>query len=132
MVTASTVRALRFEGMDQVSVERLAAICSELQAEPLFHLSMQSKELFHSNLLAWLCEAHPAIATSVFATWIPEGDTDIVRVLRERTNLDLAVELPGLRPFVIENKVFSPPDERQLDDYAGGKLAGLADPLWCC
>jgi hypothetical protein len=40
----------------------------------------------------------------------------------------LAVELPGLAPFVVENKVFAPPDEAQLDVYAAGPLAGLAEP----
>jgi hypothetical protein len=30
-----------------------------LKKSPLFNLSLASKELFHSNFLAWLCEAYP-------------------------------------------------------------------------
>jgi hypothetical protein len=30
-----------------------------LKKSPLFNLSLSSKELFHSNFLAWLCENYP-------------------------------------------------------------------------
>ncbi|MGH8998873.1 MAG: PD-(D/E)XK nuclease family protein [Acidimicrobiia bacterium] len=107
----------------------LASICEDLRAQPLFHLSLHSKELFHSNFLAWLCEAHPDAAVQVFSRWVPaRPQAKRLRVQRERSNLDLAIELPGLTPLVVENKVFSPPDDQQLDDYANGPLAGLADP----
>lgn len=105
------------------------ALCAALAAEPMFHLSLQSKELFHSNFVGWLCESHPHVGAEVFGRWVsqrPEATT--VRVQRERSHLDLAIELPGLAPFVVENKVFAPPDDSQLDDYAAGKLAGLSNP----
>lgn len=105
------------------------ALCAALKAEPMFHLSLQSKELFHSNFVGWLCESHPQLGVEVFGRWVsrrPEATT--LRVQRERSHLDLAIELPGLAPFVVENKVFAPPDESQLDDYAAGKLAGLTAP----
>ncbi len=105
------------------------ALCAALGSEPLFHLSLQSKELFHSNFVGWLCESHPQVGADVFGRWVsrrPEATT--LRVQRERSHLDLAIELPGLTPFVLENKVFAPPDESQLDNYAAGKLAGLARP----
>jgi hypothetical protein len=105
------------------------SICSALTAEPLFHLSLHSKELFHSNLLGWLCETCLVASVEVFARWVPArvGSTNLC-VQRERSHLDLAVELPGLAPFVVENKVFAPPDDAQLDEYAAGPLAGLTDP----
>ncbi len=105
------------------------SICEALSAEPLFHLSLHSKELFHSNLLGWFCEKHPDAASGVFARWVPqrEGSSGLM-VQRERGHLDLAVELPGLAPFIVENKVFAPPDEAQLDEYAAGGLAGLVEP----
>ncbi len=106
----------------------VAAICDALQANPLFHLSLNSKELFHSNLLAWLFETHPAAAAEALAGLVPAGPVTEPRVQREKNHLDLAVELPGRAPFVIENKVFSPPDEEQLDRYTSGALAGLVDP----
>ena len=34
---------------------------------PLFNLSLASKELFHSNFLAWLCEAYPNQVGRLFA-----------------------------------------------------------------
>lgn len=112
--------------MDKSSVR---SICGALAAEPLFHLSLHSKELFHSNLVGWFCETHPDAASRVFRRWVPSrtGAATVV-VQRERGHLDLAVELPGLAPFVIENKVFAPPDDSQLDAYAAGRLAGLTDP----
>lgn len=106
-------------------------LCAELNGQPLFHLSLHSKELFHSNFLGWLCEAHSGAATRALKTWLPERNdaSGAHIVLREKDHLDLAVQLPGCAPFVLENKVFSPPDEAQLDKYAAGKLAGLTDPV---
>lgn len=114
--------------VDSLRTDGLRELCAELDAEPLLHLSLQSKELFHSNWLAWLCERHEDVAVAVFSTWVPPRDQSARRVQRERSQLDLAVELPGLAPFVIENKVFSPPDDEQLDRYAAGTLAGLDRP----
>jgi hypothetical protein len=112
-----------------MSDDAVRSACASLAAEPLFHLSLHSKELFHSNLIAWFCEAHPDAARAVFGRWVPERvDATTLRVQRERGHLDLAVELPGLAPFVVENKVFAPPIDAQLDDYAAGDLAGLAEP----
>lgn len=116
-------------GTDVGRLPDAASLCEALQSEPLFHLSLHAKELFHSNLLAWLCETHPVAATNTFERWVlPRHGTEVVRVQREKGNLDLTVELPGLTSFVLENKVFSPPDEQQLDDYAAGPLGGLVDP----
>lgn len=112
-----------------MDTDRLEALCEELRQEPLFHLSLHAKELFHSNFLAWFIEAHNQPARHVFGRWVDsDSDATVTRVQRESSQLDLAVELAGLRPFVVENKVFSPPDEDQLDRYAAGTLAGLKDP----
>jgi hypothetical protein len=109
--------------------ENVSDLCVALSNEPMFHLSLHSKELFHSNFLAWLCEKHPSIAGEVFSAWVPErGGQSTIRVQREADHLDLAIELPGLAPFVVENKVFAPPDEAQLDRYASGRMGGLDQP----
>lgn len=117
-------------------------ICEELDDEPLLHMSLHSKELFHSNVLAWLCEAYPQAAGRTFSTWTPKRDTDLLSIQRERLNLDLIVQVPGLAPVIIENKVFSPPDESQLDRYSAKILKqkdlksptlillSLSDPNW--
>lgn len=106
----------------------LQTVCRSLQDEPLFHLSLHSKELFHSNFLAWLFETHPRASAEAMAGIVPRRDTSTHGIQREKNHLDLAVELPGLAPFVVENKVFAPPDEAQLERYTAGVLAGLDDP----
>src|SRR6266700_2329250 len=42
---------------------------------------------------------------------------------REAGHLDLVLHLPGLAPIAVENKVFSVPDEEQLNRHAEGTLA---------
>jgi hypothetical protein len=98
--------------------DRIKEICDRLNNEAVYHWSLHSKELFHSNVLGWFCEKYPAVATQVLQRWVPQRDNSEHWVLREKYNLDLVVQLPGLAPLVIENKVFSPPDETQLDRYA--------------
>jgi hypothetical protein len=114
------------------SVERsgaLARLCAQLRANPVLHLSLTSKELFHSNLLGWLFERSSDVAVDVLRPLLePDPARHLREVHREWHNLDLVVHLPGYRPVVIENKVFSLPHEEQLDGYAARNMpaAGLA------
>lgn len=110
-----------------IKPNRVREICDALKGESVFQLSLHSKELFHSNVIAWFCETFPVEATRVLAHWVPERNTSVHRIQRERKNLDLVIELPGLAPVIIENKVFSPPDEQQLDEYATKDLKELDD-----
>ena len=116
--------------------------CAALQANPVLHLSLGSKELFHSNLLGWLLTT-PAIARDALSPWLEASSIHTGhRVFKELHHLDLIVELDGARPIVVENKVFSLPDEGQLDRYtttnipatglapATKLLLSLADPGW--
>lgn len=114
--------------LESKAVDEAKRICEELNNESVFHLSLHSKELFHSNVIAWFCEAFPVEAVRVLAHWVPERDTSVHRIQREHKNLDLVIELPGLAPVILENKVFSPPDEQQLDEYSEKKLQELIDP----
>jgi hypothetical protein len=94
-------------------------LCGALQDEPLFHMSLGSKELFHSNLIGWLAERFPEQMARVFAPWLEASPAcSPHRVRREFLNLDLVLEFPGRKPLVIENKMFSVPRQGQLDDYA--------------
>jgi len=63
------------------------------------------------------------------------------RVAREENNFDLWLDWPDRRPLLIENKVFSLPNEQQLEEYTikamekHGKLVSfcllsLSDPHW--
>jgi hypothetical protein len=119
----------------------LEAVVQDLTDEPLFHFSLGSKELFHSDFLAWFVSAAPEAATAVFQPWTSSGETGdssgAISVRREKGHLDLLIDVPGMLPLVIENKVFSLPDETQLADY-GTKLPletscvllSLVDPGW--
>jgi hypothetical protein len=119
----------------------IQAICDKLAHEPVFQMSLNSKELFHSNMLAWFCESYPDLAREVFSQWVPSRETTRHQIKREKNNLDVVIELPGLAPVVIENKVFSPPDEEQLNRYSQKKiveqlenptliLLSLENPKW--
>jgi len=105
----------------------LETICRKLQAEPLFHMSLGSKELFHSNFLAWFITRFPEAAADALGdlTEVTLASSSL-RVLREKRDLDLVIELPGRQPIVIENKMFALPDESQLERYTdqAGKEAG--------
>ena len=39
-----------------IAQRNIMGIITDLKNSPMFHLSLSSKELFHSNLLAWLAE----------------------------------------------------------------------------
>lgn len=98
---------------------RVSVLCAQLRAEPLFHVSLGSKELFHSNFIAWFADTFPTLAAAAFATWTrPVSAVPASRTDREVAHLDLVLHLPGLAPVAIENMVFSVPDETQLDRYA--------------
>jgi hypothetical protein len=101
------------------------------------------RELFHSNLLAWFFRCIPDTADQVFGPLTTESYTQgkaTRKVQREKNNLDLLFRWPGRQPLVIENKVFSLPDEQQLENYtaratANGEspalwLLSLSDPGW--
>ncbi len=119
-----------------------AELARALDAEPLFHMSLGSKELFHSNFIAWFARKYADEACAVLGPWAGAASSgDQHRVGREEGDLDLVIELPGHNPLVVENKVFSMPDERQLERYAQGPVAkmkrrpalvllSLANPGW--
>ncbi len=95
-------------------------IVSALKRSPLFHLSLASKELFHSNFLAWLCESYPDQAGRIFATFLKHAPLTYgqLNVYRERHNIDLSLEYSGGEVLIIENKVKSLPALAQLEEYA--------------
>ena len=125
------------------TLDELREVCDRLHAKPVLHMSLHSKELFHSNTLGWLFEAHPDLAAQALAPWlVPDATQTALRIRREHRKLDLVVELPGFRPLVVENKTFSLPDEHQLQRYdevnipgaglenATRMLLSLPDPGW--
>lgn len=106
----------------------IGSIVARLNHEPLTHLMLGHRELFHSNLLAWFFRCLPDVADAVFGPMagivdLKKNDNRIV--LREKNNLDLVFQWSNHRTLVIENKVFSLPDEGQLEAYSS--IAGSID-----
>jgi len=98
----------------------LDQIIDGLKQSPLFQLSLASKELFHSNFLAWLCVTYPDHAGRLFAAFLNYTPPTCqgLRAQREWHNIDLLLNYPGGGVLVIENKVKSLPVRDQLDEYA--------------
>jgi PD-(D/E)XK nuclease superfamily len=128
--------------MPMISVDDLIR---ELDANPVWAMSLGSKELFHSNLLAWFMDHQEPVRDAIVQEWTePEATTTTAqprKVLTEYKHLDLVVYTPGRQALVIENKVFALPDEGQLDAYSANTIAGmpgkpalvllsLTDPGW--
>src|SRR3954451_10422752 len=137
-----TGNARTAHGRAQSLVRQLTALARGLDGEPFWHMSLGSKELFHSNLLGWLCDRYADKGATILAPWLrPDPATVSTRVRREYKNLDLVIEYPHYAPLVIENKVFSMPSEPQLCRYAQDRvtavgkdptliLLSLVDPGW--
>ena len=90
-----------------------------LKQSPLAQLSLSSRELFHSNFLAWLCENHGAFASELFGAFLarkPSGG--IKEVCREEKNIDLLIRFVDGQELIVENKVKSLPDSTQLAEYS--------------
>lgn len=129
-------------------VSQLAEVAREIRADPLARIMYGSRELFHSNLLAWLCDEFPEKIGPVLDQLIEEEEAaprhlESMRVQREWRHLDLVLSWTNRPPLVIENKVFSLPRQDQLDNYAQkirevkalgpetrAILLSLGDPGW--
>lgn len=102
-------------------------IIDALNANPMFHMSLASKELFHSNFLYWLWK----LDASNFLTLLDKLSEcndfsrltpDSIEVKREYQHFDLCVlekGNPNKVLLVIENKVKSIPCLKQLNEYTG-------------
>lgn len=91
-------------------------IIESLKSSPLFNLSLSSKELFHSNFLFWVFEKNKIKVASYFTskTGVKLGKLKVL--YRENRNMDLTLVFEN-STIVLENKVKSIPDEKQLRRY---------------
>ena len=106
--------------------KRAISVAAALQAEPLFHMSLGSKELFHSNLVAWFVDRYPEDVGVRFAAWTPPAPGRLpAPTTRETGDLDIVIQLADHEAIVIENKAFSMPNEAQLERYAAGPVRAL-------
>jgi hypothetical protein len=119
-------------------------IVETLQNNPIFQLSLSSKELFHSNFLAWLAEDKNTrgIFNQLMQVWLNdpiwEFKEEEMMVKREYKNFDFCIcqkvrnyhikkeeedeiqeekYIPGAIIFVLENKFKSLPYKEQLENY---------------
>ncbi|WP_404986180.1 PD-(D/E)XK nuclease family protein [Chryseobacterium sp. M5] len=90
----------------------------QLKNSPLFNLSLSSKELFHSNFIAWICHNYSFEFGSLLVEKfdLKLQNKIITKTTRESKNLDLVIEFEGQK-LIIENKVKAIPDKQQLIDY---------------
>ena len=104
-------------------------------------LSLTSKELFHSNMLAWLLENHPSFAMRFLNVDQPVE----IKVDREKYNFDLLVTYRTHtqgedKKVIVENKVKSLPYSKQIQEYKNKEkgqtgfiylsLMGISDAFW--
>lgn len=104
--------------------EKLKNIINDLSNNVMFSLSLTSKELFHSNLWAWLGRKYPKMFTEIFLDEKVELDENSI-ILREYKNFDLYVETKN-SIYVFENKCKSMPNKSQLKEY-DTKLAKIKE-----
>lgn len=90
----------------------------ELKGSPIFNLSLSSKELFHSNFIAWICENYPLEFGSLIINKFELNvqNKNIISTKRELKSLDLIIEFKN-KKVIIENKVKSAPNREQLINY---------------
>ncbi|MCX7545347.1 PD-(D/E)XK nuclease family protein [Marinicella gelatinilytica] len=95
-----------------------------LKRNPLFQMSLGSKELFHSNIIAWLMESNIHIAEIIFQHWgllTKEQKLVSIKIEREKYYIDLLIDIKlndsNEMLVVIENKLKSIPNKEQLDKY---------------
>ena len=104
-------------------------IINALNANPMFHMSLASKELFHSNFLYWLWKLDASkfltLLVKLSGDKLSECKAKTIEVKREYQHFDLCVLEKGTNKvlLVIENKVKSIPYVEQLNEYTG-KLDG--------
>jgi hypothetical protein len=116
---------------------------SKLLVSPMFHLSLSSKELFHSNFISWLFLNYREECSKIMRTFIDdnEGSYSIKNVKREEKNRDLIIyfenELGFKKKLTIENKLKSLPNLKQLEEYSLDKtesdyflLLSLTKPIF--
>ena len=102
----------------------------ELHQNLMFRISLGSKELFHSNFLAFLWDCDKQAFLNMIYHLLPEGKKinvnellkkDELTIYREKENLDLCIchteNNKDCIDIIIENKVKSIPYIEQLDEY---------------
>ena len=94
----------------------LAELQGRLESNPIYALSLGSRELFHSNFLGWIFERYEPMIAAIY----DERVSGKITIEREKHNFDLIVKFgdPEKRQsIIIEVKVKDAPRLKQLLDY---------------
>lgn len=110
--------------MNTTAEKNLSSIIDDLSKNVMFRLSLTSKELFHSNFLAWVFEKYPSECSKIFN--ISELEDKSTKIIREenigknqngkKCVADIVIENDDNK-IIIENKFKCLPDLNQLKDY---------------
>jgi len=100
-----------------------------LEKNPLFQMSLGSKELFHSNFLAWILNEDKNFSKEFISQLTGINNIkSFTSPSREKMNIDLQFSLifndDSEQLIVIENKVKSLPNRKQLEKYKK-KIEGI-------
>lgn len=92
----------------------LDTVAETLNKSPMFHMSLGSRELFHSNFIGWLLSSYPE---TVSCLGLMINEPFVVR--REKKSVDLVLEHmgSGIPLGIIENKFKDVPKREQLEKY---------------
>lgn len=123
------IRIIELAKLEQLnSIKTMDQIINALKVNPIFKMSLGSKELFHSNFLEYLWDVDQEEFKKLINDVYPNTfDTNTNYLLgREKKNFDICIyhKIKGQRggekdvyDLIIENKVKSIPYKEQLDEY---------------
>lgn len=106
--------------MDKTSFDKIS---QKLKDSPLYNLSMANKELFHSNFLAWFGNKYKREFKEIISNLLGHGSwpneiKDDFKIVREYNHFDICIKnLSDPSRIIIENKVKTIPNKKQLDKY---------------
>lgn len=102
--------------MEFNELEKINIYKDELLNSVMFNLSLSSKELFHSNFLAYLINNDKTVLKYLFNDYVHLDWDSNVKVQREKYKFDLLIS-DSSNCLIIENKIKSIPNFKQLQDY---------------
>ncbi len=106
--------------MTDKSFDELKKCIQRLESNLAFAMTLGSKELFHSNIIAWLIQHNSSSCIKLMNLFAPSC-ASIISVNREEKHFDLLIRFKSTDGkqccTVIENKVKAFPDSEQLKRY---------------
>lgn len=114
--------------MNDMTDTKINEILKNLKNNPIFKMSLGSKELFHSNFLEYLWEVNNLMFVRIINTLLSNTDKQLSETTnytlsREKENFDICLyhktDDKIVYDLILENKVKSIPYKKQLEKYIG-------------